>query len=116
MHSLKFLNNFQKHVLYGQPLAYYVFPSILLHSSYNLTLLKILLLNYQGFLSLFCFPDVVYVLEGDRMFYGVGKRLLASGILFLTDRLLSIFYRYLIRYIIWSFEVGAQKGHAGHYS
>lgn len=33
MHSLKFLNNFQKHVLYGQPLAYYVFPSILLHSS-----------------------------------------------------------------------------------
>lgn len=82
----------------------------------ELDIAEILLLNYQDFLSLFCFPDVVCVLEDDRMFYGVGKRLLASGILFLTDRLLSIFYRYLICYIIWSFEVGAQKGHAGHYS
>lgn len=43
------------------------------------------------------------------MFYEAGKRLLALAVLFLTDRLLSVFHHYLLCHITWSFAVGAQK-------
>lgn len=99
MYGLEIPNIFLKHVLYGQTSPYYVFPPILLHSSWNFKLLQSFYLNYQGFLSLSYFPDVVCVLEDDHVFYVVSKRLLASAILFLTDKLLSIFCHCLICYI-----------------